>query len=187
MLSKWVNLLVFQLAWFACILGAGFGLPWLGVAVVVLSAIGHLAYVRFDRGWMALLVCAFLLGWVCDWMVLRTGAMGYPQHAHLLTEVPLWMPFMWVNIATTLHLSLGWMKGRYVLAMLFGFLGGPGAYFTGMKLDAVLLGDDLLRSLLIIGVEWAIAMPLLIIIAEKFSVHATEHETLSKPPTGAKA
>lgn len=191
MKSKVINLVVFQIAWFACILGAGFGLPWLGVVVVTLSAIGHLAFVRFDRAWMVLLLMAFTIGWGFDWLVLRSGAMGYPEHVRLLTAVPIWMPFMWVNLATTLHLSMAWLKRRYVIAVLFGFLGGPGAYFTGMKLDAVVLGDDLLRSLLIIGVEWAVAMPLLLVIAEVFPTQTnsqpTNQDTNAKPTQGAKA
>ncbi len=186
MKSKVINLVVFQIAWFACILGAGFGLPWLGVVVVTLSAIVHLVYARFGRAWVVLLLMAFVLGWGFDWLVFRSGAMGYPEHARLLTAVPLWMPFMWVNLATTLHLSMAWMKRRYVIAVLFGFLGGPGAYFTGMKLDAVVLGDDLLRSLLIIGVEWAVAMPLLLVFAQVFAPQAQSHNTNAKPTQGAK-
>ncbi len=187
MLIKVINLVIFQLAWFACILGAGYGLPWLGVLVVSLSVFGHLLCVRFDRGWVVLLMLSFVLGWGFDWAVLSLGAMGYPAHARLLTPVPIWMPFMWVNLATTLHLSMAWMKRRYAVAVLFGLLGGPGAYFTGMKLDAVLLGENLFRSLLIIGLEWAIAMPLLLVIAQSFNPRITRHESQSKPIQGANA
>lgn len=185
MKSKVINLVIFQLAWFACILGAGNGLPWLGIVVVGLSAIGHLVYVRFDRSWMVLLPAAFGLGWLFDWIVLRSGAMGYPDHARLLTAVPVWMPFMWVNFATTLYLSMSWMKRRYFIAAVFGFLGGPGAYYTGMKLGAVLLGEDLVRSLMIIGVEWVIATPLLLVIAEVLSNRFSTHDRHAEPVQGA--
>lgn len=165
MLSKLVNFIVFQGAWFACILGGAKGVPWLGVAVVVASATGHLIHARFDRGLAALFAAAFALGWALDWAVMASGAMAYPEQARLLTPVPLWMPCMWLSFATTLTLSLGWLRGRFMLGVLFGLIGGPAAYYTGMKLGAVELTGPLSRALLIIAVEWAIAMPLLLLLA----------------------
>ena len=181
MLSKVVNFVIFQIAWFACILGAGNGLPWLGVVGVGASTIGHLVYAKFDLGWILLLASAFVLGWALDWGVLLAGAMGYPEHTQFLTAVPLWMPFMWVNFATTLHLSLGWMKCKYIFGVIFGFLGGPGAYFTGMKLNAVTLGDELVQSLLIIGVEWGIAMPILVLIANTIGRQRAQAQKGTEP------
>lgn len=165
MKSKIINLVVFNIAWFACILGAAWGIPWLGVVVVTISVIGHLIYAGFGRGLALLFVLAFVVGWVFDALVVALGGLDFPPHARLLAPVAIWMPCMWVSLATTLNLSLGWMRGRWVVAMLFGLLGGPGAYYTGMKLGAVTLGDDLMRSLLIIGLEWGVAMPVMVWLA----------------------
>lgn len=162
MRAKIINLVVFNIAWFACILGSAWGVPWLGVVVVLLSLIGHLYYASFDRGLATLFAVAFGLGWALDWLVVAVGALGFPEHALLLAPVPIWMPCMWASLATALNLSLGWMRGRWMVAILFGLLGGPGAYYTGMKLGAVLLGDELVRSLLIVGIEWGVAMPVLV-------------------------
>jgi len=183
MRAKIINLVVFNIAWFACILGAAWGIPWLGVAVVALSVGGHLLYASFDRGLAVLFVLAFVIGWGFDALVVVVGALDFPPHALLLAPVPLWMPCMWVSLATTLHLSLGWMRGRWLVAMLFGLLGGPGAYYTGMKLGAVTLGDDLMRSLLIVGIEWGVAMPVLVWLATLLLPIKTRRTASPKAPS----
>jgi hypothetical protein len=42
MLRLVVNLVAFQIAWFACVLGGAHGLPWLGVGVAALVVALHL-------------------------------------------------------------------------------------------------------------------------------------------------
>ncbi|MFK7759020.1 MAG: DUF2878 domain-containing protein [Phycisphaerales bacterium] len=162
---KILNLVVFNIAWFACILGAGSGNPWLGPIAVLISAVVHLYLLSFAARVIALYIAAFIVGFASDWIVMLLGAVGFPEHARLLTPVPLWMSFMWINFATTLHFSMSWMNGRYLIAALFGLLGGPGAYYTGMKFDAITLGESLFTSLFIIGIQWALAMPLLVWLA----------------------
>jgi hypothetical protein len=181
--AKLFNFIAFQFAWFACIIGAGYGVPWAGVFAVSFSAIAHIMITKQRSAWVFLLTVSLLLGFVLDGFVVFLGALSFPEHAALLTPVPLWMLFMWMNFATTIPLSLSWLKGRYILGALFGLIGGPGAYFTGMKLNAVQLGDNLTLSLLIIGVEWALATPLLVFIAtkaESFSLPRQRQEPMKE-------
>jgi len=42
-----------------------------------------------------------------------------------------------VNLATTLNVSMAWLRGRYALAAIFGAFGGPLAYYSGAKLGAM--------------------------------------------------
>lgn len=176
MLSKVSNFIAFQLAWFACILGAGNGYPWLGVIAVTVSVLIHITLIQRRTSFAALLFSAFLIGFLFDSVMMLLGVLRFPDHAMLITPVPLWMLMMWVNLAVTIPFSLSWMKKRYAMAAAFGLIGGPGAYYTGMKLGAVQLGSDMLRSLLLVGLEWAIAMPLLMLVAAKL---ATESCTTS--------
>lgn len=168
MLSKVCNFIAFQLAWFACILGAGNGIPWLGVIAVLVSVLVHLALTQRRNLFSFLLASALLIGFLFDGSMMLIGVLSFPDHATLITPVPFWMLMMWVNLATTIPISLNWLKKRYALAAVFGFVGGPGAYYTGMKLEAVQLASEVVRSLLLIGLEWSIAMPLLMLVAEKF-------------------
>lgn len=167
MLSKVSNFIAFQLAWFACILGAGNGYPWLGVIAVTVSALIHIALIQCRKSFAALLFSAFLIGFLFDGVMMMIGVLRFSDHATLITPVPLWMLMMWVNLAITIPFSLSWMNKRYAMAAVFGFIGGPGAYYTGMKLGAVQLGSDVLLPLVLVGLEWAIAMPLLMFVASR--------------------
>jgi hypothetical protein len=45
-----INVLVYQLCWFACILGGANGMPLLGVAIVMLAVAWHLFSAPVPRG-----------------------------------------------------------------------------------------------------------------------------------------
>jgi hypothetical protein len=127
----------------------------------------HIIVINRRHAFAMLLLSACVIGFLFDGALMLIGALGFPDDAMLLTPVPLWMLMMWVNLAITIPFSLSWLQERYVLAAAFGFLGGPGAYFTGMKLGAVQLGTDLPQSLMLVGFEWAVAMPVLLLIATR--------------------
>ena len=74
---------------------------------------------------------------------------------------------MWMLFATTLNVSLGWLKSRRYLAMAFGFFGGPLSYYTGAKLGGVVLVDRL-PALAALAIGWAVLMPLLLALADRY-------------------
>ena len=43
---------------------------------------------------------------------------------------------MWMNFALTLNHAMAWLKGRPVVGLILGAIGGPLAYFAGAKLGA---------------------------------------------------
>jgi hypothetical protein len=71
--------------------------------------------------------------------------------------------------ASTLNLSLAWMQGRYLIAILFGGSGGPLAYFGAENLGAVTLTST--SSFIALGVGWAIITPLLLVVASRLNKH----------------
>ena len=75
---------------------------------------------------------------------------------------------MWMIFATTLNLSLRWLKGRWWLGTLFGAVGGPLAYYAGYKLGGVDFYQPMWLSLAALGVVWAVAMPSLMYLADRF-------------------
>ena len=176
---KIINAVLFNAGWFACILGAAQSRPALGPAVVVVLAAVHLWILRFDLRAAALLALAFPIGLVADGALVATGILSFPEPARLaLAPVPRigpewWMPFMWINFATSLHLSLAFLRRRYVLGALVGTLGGPSAYYAGMKLGAVTLEGTLTAALAAVALQWALAMPLLQWLAERLWPAAT--------------
>jgi len=61
--------------------------------------------------------------------------------------------------------SLGWLRDRYLLATLFGAIGGPLAYYSGAKLGAT---ETLPTTggLLILALGWGVMTPLLVRVAK---------------------
>jgi hypothetical protein len=161
---KIANFIGFQAGWFASILGAAAGLPWLGPACVLVLAIGNMLVRRRWAADATLYLTAGVIGYAADSALVLSGLMSFPEKAALGQPSTIWMSLMWMNFAATLHASLGWLKGRYVLSAVFGLIGGPLAYWTGERFGAVTLtGWPALGA---VGLEWLLATPLLVWIAE---------------------
>jgi hypothetical protein len=162
MIGKIVNFVGFQSGWFACVLGAAAGCPWLGLVVVAGVVALHLALRRPRGPEILLLLAAGALGYVMDSVLVLAGVIGFTPEARLGGPSAVWMVALWVNLGTTLNVSLGWLRGRYLAAAAMGAIAGPLAYWAGVRLEAVTFGLPLPVALAVISVEWAVSMPALI-------------------------
>jgi hypothetical protein len=167
MMNLAVNFLAFQLGWFACVLGAANGLPWAGPLVVLGVVALHLARVPRPRPELQLIAVSMALGLVVDTLLLASGWLSYPAGLWLANLAPYWIVAMWALFATTLNLSMGWLRGRPLLAVLAGGVGGPLSYLAGEKLGGIELTAPA-AALAALAVAWAVAMPLLMKLAERF-------------------
>ncbi len=164
-----INLLSFQAGWFASVLGAARGFPWLGpVAVLVLAAF-HLVRIG-DRGTEArFLAVAGVAGVLVESAMIAGGF--YAPRAPVL-DVPLappWLAAMWVNFATTPSLSLRFLRGRTVVAALLGAVAGPAAYLAGERLGAIRFESPAWRGALALAAVWAAAVPALFAVRERIA------------------
>ena len=162
-----VNIVLFQIGWFACVLGAAQDLPWAGSLVAVVIASVHLACAKRRRVELLLLLLVVTLGFAWDSAVTAMGLMQFSTAGMISGFAPYWMAAMWLSFATTLNVSLRWLRGRAWLAALLGAVGGPLAYFAGAKLGALSFPQPLL-GLAVQALGWALLMPLLIKLAAHF-------------------
>lgn len=161
-MSKTLNFVAFQAGWFACILGAANDIPWLG-PLVVAAFLAAMLVTRRDRVAFTLRMAgAAGLGFVADTILLRMGVLNFANNAFS----PLWMTALWPNLAATLHSSLGWLSGRYVLAALFGAVGGPLAYYAGARLGALRI-DSTPSAFAAIAFEWLATFPLMVLLTDR--------------------
>ena len=160
-MRKAVNFIVFQAAWFAAVLGAAHGMPWLGVIAVPLALALHLALSPAWRPELLLALAAAATGFVFDSILIARGMFSPVPYLLPSPFSSLWMVMLWVNLATTMNVSMGWLRGRYALGLVFGAIGGPLAYYSGAKLGAMTRLPDP-AGLVGIGIAWAIAFPLLL-------------------------
>ncbi|MDX1432857.1 MAG: DUF2878 domain-containing protein [Gammaproteobacteria bacterium] len=164
-----VNLVVFQAFWFASILGAARGMPWLGPLLAVPWLAAHLLAARGDdRSEWQLVAAAGAVGFVLDSALVLAGLVVFPPQAALGSPSTLWMTGLWMGFATTLRGALGWLRGRYLLGGLLGAVCGPFAYWAGARLGAVMLPEPA-TSLVAVGIEWLVAMPLLLLADDRLT------------------
>jgi Protein of unknown function (DUF2878) len=159
-----LNFLAFQIGWFAAVLGAGHGMPWLGVVVVPLVLIVNVVLSADRRQEMVVALVAAVMGFVVDTGLVAAGVFAPVPFLVPRPFSPPWMVMLWVNQATTLNGCLAWMRGRYLAGSLFGAVGGPLAYLSGAKLGAAILPST--NGLVILGITWACAFPALLATAE---------------------
>jgi Protein of unknown function (DUF2878) len=162
-----INFVLFQIGWFACVLGAARQMPWLGVGIVIVIVIWHLWQARQPKFELALLLTALLIGGIFDQMLLSLNLVSYQAHGWQAGLVPAWILALWAVFVTTLNVSLRWMRDQWLVAILFGAIGGPLAYMGAEKLGAASL-NALPASHIALSIGWAILTPLLLKISEKF-------------------
>lgn len=157
-----IELLRFNAAWFACVLGAAAGLPGLGPALVVALVAWRLAGSPERRARRAVLVAgAALGGWALDSGLVLAGAMSFPEAARLGSPSTIWMVALWANLAIAIDgPAFAWLAGRPLLAAGFGAIGGAAAYVGGESLGAVELAGT--PAIVAVAALWAIAMPILV-------------------------
>jgi hypothetical protein len=158
-MKKIINFLIFQFIWLTCIAGVAtnheslgilFGLS--GVALNVYRS--HALKRDLDLLWKGL-----LLGIVIDTFLIQFNLIAFNSHFwHAVS--PLWMWVIWTGFLSTLHDSLSWLHGRWILAAFLGAVMGPLSYWSGVSLGAAHF-QDLNQSLLVIGIVWLIATPLI--------------------------
>ena len=169
-MSALVNFMLYEAAWFASILGAANGRPFLGVVVSLLVVGWHLR-VSPHRGRELKLV--FMTGVIgAAWESILTHQQWVHYESSHPESVPIWILTLWLAFATTINQSLSWLKTHLWLSALLGMLGGPLAWLGGMHLGGLTLSDPFM-SLVIIGCGWAIIMPVLFILANRYEFDAT--------------
>jgi hypothetical protein len=160
LLAKVANFALFQVLWFACVLGAA--RERYGAALCVSGLCLVLAFLLSDsrRRDLRLVVAVAAGGFALDSAEIALGvyrASG-PRAADWAT--PWWFVCLWAGFATTLCSSFGWSLARPKLAIVVGAVAGPLAYLSGDELGALELGEPRERSLAILAVVWAVALAL---------------------------
>jgi len=154
-----LNVILYQAVWFLCVFkenqGAVFGL-------VLLAA--HLYFSPYRAKDMRMMAVLLAVGTLIDGALYLAGFMTYNVQA---MPIPFWLAVVWLALATLPHHSLRWLKGRLLLASLFGALGGPLAYWAGVKAGAASFTLPLITSLTLLALIWGVLWPFTMYIADK--------------------
>jgi len=163
---KLINFGLFQLGWFIAIWGAAHQKLLPSMIAVALIFMIYIIQARYKKEAFILLLLIMLLGPIFDQCLLSFGLIEYKsQFSEYI--VPIWIVALWGLFATTLNISLSWLKHYKLLAVLFGLIGGPLAYIAAEKLNAIQLMNS--YALLALALGWALLTPLSFVIAKRWN------------------
>ena len=161
-----LNAAAFQAGWFACVLGAAYGWPWAGVAAAAGLVAFHALRAPRPGQELKLVAVAVLVGALWDSVLVAAGWIAFAPDAFAQNLAPYWILALWALFATTLNVSLGWLRRRLLLAALLGALAGPLAYWGGAKLGALELREPA-AALVALALGWAAILPALLALARR--------------------
>lgn len=159
--TKIINIILYQTGWFCCVLGAAWGAPVTGALLALLLTGVHLFLAEQRKSEFLLMLAACLLGACIDSIQQALGLFTFSHHPDWPLWLPLWVFVIWAQFATLFHYALFWLSGRYLLAAIFGFLGGPLAYWAGIRLGAASFGESPLAAIMALALVWAVVTPTL--------------------------
>ncbi|WP_374607630.1 DUF2878 domain-containing protein [Thermomonas sp.] len=167
----WLNLLGYQAAWFIAVGFAARGLAWPGMLACLGFAAISWWMSPLRRSDLQLMVAALACGLLLDGVLAATGWLRYAAPSPALPG-PAWIATLWVAFAMTLQHSLQWVIARPAIAIVFGVIGGPLAYWGASRgFDAVVFTMPL-QATLTLAIGWSIAMGVLTAISRRHTAIA---------------
>lgn len=171
-----VNIIGFYAGWFACILGAGRGVVWIG-PVVVACVVAPQVLAHRDRLREAATVVAVAgVGVTIDVLLYSFGLITFAAGVGVFA---VWIGALWVNFAATLSVSLGWLARWPIVAGVIGAVSGPGTYALGVALGAIGFHEERWRSVAVLAAVWAVALPAALVVMRRIHAGAGSRERSS--------
>lgn len=160
-MAKFWNFVLFQLGWFACIIGAANHQVFWPVVITLLYLTIHIARSNQPSLEMSLLLKAALYGVSADSLVSLSGFLIFEDAWPSSYLSPVWMWVLWALVASTINGSLSWLRGRPILAAVLGAIAGPMSYEAGIQMGAGAWGPQgQVGGLIFLAIIWGAAMPL---------------------------
>ncbi|MEJ8851592.1 DUF2878 domain-containing protein [Variovorax rhizosphaerae] len=161
------NLVVFQSAWFAAVLGAAHQAPLLGTACVIAAIAWHVGI--SERPWeeLKLVAAACAIGLVVETFIALQGNVSYPSGQPDTRFAPYWMVAMWGLLAIALNVTLRWLRRRWWLTAIIAAVAGPASFASGVRLGGAAFIHTT-PALVTLACIWALAMPALIRLSMRF-------------------
>jgi len=160
--GKGINMVLYQLGWFSCVLGAAWEQPLAGAGLALFLLLIHLLLADNRPAELKLIAAACLCGIMVDSLQQASGLFTFRTDPRWPLWLPLWVFVIWAQFATLFRHALYWLNRRYLLGALFGFFGGPLAYWSGIRLGAAEFGHAPAITLIVLAAVWSLVVPLLL-------------------------
>lgn len=173
-MSLVINILIYQMVWFLCVF-KGDGGAFLALFLLAF----HLQRSTHLREDLKMMLVLLLVGLVVDGAIRYFGLISYRVDG---VPIPFWLAVVWLALAILPHHSLNWLKGRPLLSIVFASIGGPLAYWAGVRFGSAEFNSPLLLSLAVLATVWALMWPLVMAVANR--ILPRERGGTAAPATG---
>ena len=167
-----INIVAFKIGWLACVIGGASEFAWLGALIALAIVALHISLATYSATEFRFIALAGLIGLAWDSLLASTGWLTYQSGMLFAGVAPYWIAAMWLLFATTLNVSLSWLKGRLVVAALMGAVSGPLAFYAGSKLGAVTF-VDFSSAMIALAIGWAVILPGLVALSARLDGFTT--------------
>ena len=150
-----LHFVVFQAAWFACVLGSKSTHPLLYPLIGFGAILGMVIISKRFRSCFPFLLSSVILGMVGDSLLVHLELLAFYANP-TVGGAPLWMIILWANFGLMLRSLFSWFLENNTRSLLGFSIGGVIAYYSGWRLDALAFTSGWF-SALAISIEWGIA------------------------------
>jgi hypothetical protein len=160
-MAKFWNFVLFQLGWFACVIGAANHQVFWPVVITLLYLAIHIWRSNQAAQEMNLLFKASIFGVSADSLISLSGFLVFEDAWPSQYLSPAWMWTLWALVASTINGSLSWLRERPVLGAVLGAIAGPMSYEAGIRMGAGAWGPNgQVGGLILLAIVWGAAIPL---------------------------
>lgn len=161
------NFVLFQAGWFACVLSAAQGQPWIGTVAAAVIVAWHVLRAAQPQTELTLIASVVILGAIWDSLLVMLGWISYSSGTLIAGTAPHWILALWALFATSLNLSMRWLNQRLLLAAMLGAITGPLSYWAAERLGAANFVEPL-HIVLALAAGWALIMPGLMLLSRLY-------------------
>lgn len=165
--NVFVNAMLFNVVWIACVAGSAKGLLWPAALSVGLLAAFQLHPKNRHPNDMRLVWASIGLGIVVDSLWVQLGWMEFTEKRPFPNLAPAWIVLLWVGFALTVNHSLKWLMAHPVLPALVGGLAAPITYYAGIKIGAVVYTQSVTLISIGLGIAWAASLTILVELGKR--------------------
>lgn len=153
-----INIAILQIGWWSITLSHQTPLIY-SVIVPLLLAMHFVFCVSDKKKELLFILMGTIIGCLFDFLAIELKLFS-PTNDY--TIFPSWLICYWLIFTTSFSFSLAWLKNRWVLISVLGFIMAPLTYYAGEKFGLLVFNADLnYLSYIYYGLIWAISYPLL--------------------------
>ena len=164
------NVISVDIGWGACVLGAAWSYHWLGMIVVLLLLIIHIAVIERNKILIVFIVALMTIatGFLADTLLIILGTVEPNRWLMPPPFTAIWDLMIWVNFSLTLDRALRFLQKKPFFAAILGAIIAPGTYYAAGRLGALRFSEPLYLGLILVGAIWFFVMPWLGFMAKYF-------------------